>query len=223
MRQSLALFGFLLFSLSLSAQSNSIKITENGVLFPKLGIGYERALNDTYTAGISVGGILPRTLDLSTPDLNNAASLRVSGLNTFIDFRKYSDGPFDGFFLGAHLKASRYSFDYTEEGLTEGYEFGIAFNTVGLGFNLGWSTVLFDVVSLDVIALGIGYDYHILDAYLDDATVAQDDIDSFTSALSDIPVIGDKFIFEETGDGYTLDSNFGLPSLRFGFSLGYAF
>ena len=223
MKKSIVLLGLFLFTLNLSAQNNSVKITENGILFPKLGLGYERAINDNYTAGITLGGIIPRSFSLNSDELGSDATLKVSGFNTILDFRKYTDSAFDGFFLASHVKGSRYSFDYLERDLSGGYEFGMSFSTVGLGFNLGWSAILFDVVTLDVIAFGLGYDFHILDAYVDNAEISQADIDAFTNSLSEVPIIGKRFEFNETGDGYELDSVFGLPSFRFGFSLGYAF
>lgn len=195
------LFFVLLFcaAATASAQSNVIKFNPLNLIFGRIQLGYERALNEHITVG---GWVHATTFAIGQEDLGGRFSLL--GFGAIPEFRFYPmtarEAP-RGFFVGGYAAVNyntlRYKVNDPASNISGEGSVSAVFG--GGGFMLGYQFVIADVFAIDLFG-GAGYyggSFGNYDVRYSDGTVSE----------------------SSRGGGFHI-SGF-LP--RFGLGLGYAF
>lgn len=240
--KKLTLIIFILIAVNISAQTekegshhhlNEIGISVSDLINGALQIEYERMLGKHISVGLGVGfkgdeGLIRLSgLDTDNIKTNN---LTYSGFKFIPAVRYYinktTQYSMDGFYFGAYLKYSNYKSDldgtYIDD-MNDSYtiEFDAKFNVTSVGFMIGYKLPINEKFSVNFLIAGPGVGFHnysltnkrdLPDQFYEDLNNALDQYSIFDLINTDF-----KFSDIET------ESNFVIPSLRYGISLGYSF
>jgi hypothetical protein len=241
MKKLLLILTALFISINMSAQNDDMgddRINELGLSVTDLLNGafqfeYERLVGEHLSLGLGIGykgdeGLIK--LSGIDNDKIKTGDLTYSGFKFIPTVRYYlketTRHSMDGFYFGGYVKYSNYSSDldgtYIDDiGDTFDVEFDAKFSVVSVGFMVGYKLPINDRLAVNFLIAGPGAGFHnykltqkkdLPDEFFDDLNGALDQYSIFDLLNGDF-----EFSPSDT------ETNFVIPSFRYGITLGYSF
>jgi len=209
------------------SQDNAIKISPVPLILGNIRLTYERALTDRSSIQLQTGFQIPRSLPaLITNDFEDFdLGVKLRGFNLALDYRIYRkrsvlDGGYFAPFVLLNQMKSTYS------GTTNGFDedIGFIYRYYGLGIVFGKQWLFGNNITLDTFGGFGGINNTVIGFYETedpefDINATEEDIQEATN-ISFITNNLDIDIFDDRIEAKT---HFFLPTVRLGFSLGFAF
>ena len=241
MKKLLVILPALFISINMSAQnddSSDDRINELGLSVTDLLNGafqleYERMVGEHISLGLGLGykgdeGLIKLsgidTDKIQTGDLTYSGFKFIPAVRYYL--KKTTQYSMDGFYFGGYVKYSNYSSDLdgtyvNVDDESFDVEFDAKFNVISVGFMVGYKLPISDRLAVNFLIAGPGAGFHnyeltqkkdLPDEFFDDLNAALDQYSIFDLLNGDF-----EFSPSDT------KTNFVIPSLRYGITLGYSF
>jgi len=215
---------------------NEIGIDLIDLVDATLQISYERMLGKHISVNLGLGYKTEEGLiNLSGIDRDQikTGGLTYSGFKVVPEVRYYlnakEDYKMNGFYFGAYLKYSNLSSDLdgiyidTNDNDREYIlEFDADLNVTSVGFMIGYKLPVWKNLSLDFLIAGPGagfYNFSIKNSRDDTPPEFYEDLNEALENYSFFDFLNSDFKFSDINN----KTSFGIPSFRYGISLGYSF
>ncbi|MDX1907436.1 MAG: DUF3575 domain-containing protein [Bacteroidia bacterium] len=225
--------------LSASAQQNAIKVTPIRLLGRQLHLGYERALTDKMSVGLSGMTFFPFQFDdgtIANANLNTAnteiSSGTLKGYSVTPELRFYpgSKGAMRGFHAEPFVRHYAWTLG-TEGEYTDGADVSqvatdLRLSGTGLGVSIGFQGIVGDVFVIDWFIGGGATASRVRVSGAVDGPLEEDVqayIDDLNASIGAVPGLGNNLI-KGDAESFNFKSSFvAIPVLRTGLSIGVAF
>lgn len=224
----------LIMATSLMAQEkkNVIKWHPLSLYSGSVGIGYERAINESNSVDITIGIPFDQKMNASITDLiypsddYSVSDATISKMGLRLAFRHYTGQQIapKGFYLEPYASYQKTEPNITGNSGTNAGGLKGSLTTLSGGLQLGYQFLIKKTVTIDLYFLGLGAG--VVNADLSGTTTA--DISKYKQdiedLIKDLPVIGDKTkVTVENNEVKVNVKNLISPTFRAGISIGIAF
>ncbi|PCH69254.1 MAG: hypothetical protein COC01_01815 [Bacteroidetes bacterium] len=157
-------------STTIKAQQNVVKLNLTSLALMNPSLIYERALNENMSVNLHIQYLLPRglpSLSFASEDTSvQFSSFKMSGISVVPEFRMYLSSEKEaprGFYIAPYFRYSNYgatsTYAYDEDSCTNRAMLDTKFNIsyIGGGLTIGAHWLINDKVSVDWWFVGFGY------------------------------------------------------------------
>lgn len=228
----MVLIGCIILPYITMAQKNAVKLNLFGLAFKNVSLQYERSINDNISGALGVSymlGLSPPEINVSGADTAVSFSeFKLSGFSVTPEFRFYPGHEgLRGFYLAPYFRFAQYKstapYRYTEsDGTKTELNTDLTFNSTGGGLMIGTHFLIGENFSVDWWIIGFSY-APLTSKVKVTGTLKTDSYDDVRGAYaSDVEGFGK--VTSEVGDDYAqIVVKKGIPGVRTGLTLGYAF
>lgn len=203
-----------------------------------LVFGYERCIDDRFTAVLNVGGAsLPNIFSFSSDSVTTSNQSSKFGFHVSAEGRYYiftenkyqaPRGVYAGAFLSYNLyeKQTTWDIQHSDGGPTDHIEVNTDISIAIAGLELGYQFILFDHLAIDMILLGLGVGRYSYNAKANADIQNEDTKAALAAAQDNIKKVFPNFsFFTDIANGIsgTGTSTATAPGLRYIISLGWNF